>query len=112
MERYTIDYRIQEPRDEYDILPEEYEEAYGVQFTFDRPQIIFTKPRVVSEPINYYESEYYWDVEIYRKTIYSEKPINMFDVGNIAARANSENIVFRVNSGSTLLGQGIFPVSC
>lgn len=63
-ERYGQEHgddRVQEPRDEYDMRPEEYEEAYGAQFSYDLPLIIFTKPRAVSEsPINYDVSEYHF----------------------------------------------------
>jgi hypothetical protein len=51
---------VPELRDEYDMRPEEYEEAYGAQFSYDLPLIIFTKPRAVSEPINYDVNEYYF----------------------------------------------------
>lgn len=53
--------RVQEPRDECDMLPEEYEEVYGAQFSYDLPLIIFTNPRAVAkQPIDYDVSEYYF----------------------------------------------------
>ena len=52
--------KVPQRRDEYDMLPEEYEEAYREQFSYDLPLIIFTKPRAVSESINYDVSEYYF----------------------------------------------------
>ena len=46
------------------MLSEEYEKAYGGQFSYNLPLIIFTKPRAVSEPVNYNVSEYYFNDEL------------------------------------------------
>ena len=52
---------VQEPRDEYHKLPEEYEDIYGTQFSYDLPLIIFKKPRAVPEPISHNVDEYYFN---------------------------------------------------
>ena len=63
-ERYGDD-GVQEPRDEYYMLHEEYEETYSTQFSYEFALIKDTKLRDVSEtPINYDVSEYYFDPQL------------------------------------------------
>lgn len=58
-ERY-VDDGTEETRDEYDynMLPEEYEEVYWAQFSYDLTSIIYTRYRTVPEPIEYDVCDY------------------------------------------------------
>ncbi|NWO17711.1 MAG: hypothetical protein HLX46_13035 [Corynebacterium sp.] len=65
-ERYGED-GVQEPRDECEMLPEEYEETYGGQFSYEFPQANYTKLRNASDTpahINYDVSEYYFNPQL------------------------------------------------
>ncbi|CUM49458.1 unnamed protein product [Debaryomyces fabryi] len=63
-ERYGDD-GVQEPRNEYYMLHEQYEETYAAQFSYEFVLIKDTKLRNVSEtPINYDVSEYYFDPQL------------------------------------------------
>mmetsp|Transcript_4420 Transcript_4420/g.4413 ORF Transcript_4420/g.4413 Transcript_4420/m.4413 type:complete len:585 (+) Transcript_4420:237-1991(+) len=63
-ERYGDD-GAQEPRDEYYMLHEEYEETYAALFSYEFALIKDTKVRDVSEtPINYDVSDYYFDPQL------------------------------------------------
>lgn len=49
---------VQEPWDEYDMLPEECDETYGGQFSYEFPLINYTKLlEEAKTPINYYASK-------------------------------------------------------